>query len=271
MWGLIYYLPFYFQSVKAWGPISTGLSTLPALVTVTVGAVVTGGLVTRLRAYLGFVWAGWLLAAAACVLTVAWRFAPRHTVALWVVTYVVLGLGHGMVLNAGNFATQAMCRPGDEAAAAATYLFLRQLGAAVGVGVGGATFQNVLARRLESDGLPRAIAEDAEGFVPRLLAMPNDDSPEGVLKTRIVDAYDVGFNGVFAFYLGVAGVALIVSVLFIRHFPLDKELSSEHQLQATRVTRILGGKEGEKSGTGTDGTASAEGVRRSLSSSDQTV
>ncbi|RYP64785.1 hypothetical protein DL769_006530 [Monosporascus sp. CRB-8-3] len=236
MWGLLYYLPFYFQSIKAFSPISTGLSTLPALLTVTVGAVITGRLVTRLRTYLVFIRAGWLLAALACTLTVTWRFAGSGT-AMWVVTYVVLGLGHGMVLNAGNFATQAMCAPGDEAHAAATYLFLRQLGAAVGVGVGGSTFQNVMAVRLGRDGLSRDIAVHAEAFVAELRSMPEGSE----LKERITDAYEFGFGGVFALYLGVAGIALIISLIFIKHFPLDKELSSEHRLEANKVTRIFDG------------------------------
>ncbi|RYP79260.1 hypothetical protein DL770_006745 [Monosporascus sp. CRB-9-2] len=38
--------------IKAFSPISTGLSTLPALLTVKVGAVIKGRLVTRLRTYL---------------------------------------------------------------------------------------------------------------------------------------------------------------------------------------------------------------------------
>ncbi|EMR72531.1 putative efflux pump antibiotic resistance protein [Eutypa lata UCREL1] len=239
MWGLLYYLPFYFQTLKAFSPISTGLSTLPSLVTVTVGAVITGRLVTRLQSYVGFVQVGWLIAAVACALTVTWRFTSVTT-AMWVITYLLIGLGHGMVLNAGNFATQAMCRPGDEASAAATYLFLRQLGAAVGVGVGGSAFQNVMAARLEQDGLPRAIAENAEAYVEELRRLP-----EGAdLKARVLAAYDVGFGGVFALYLAVAGVALVLSLLFVRHFPLDKELSSEHRLEATKVTRIFDGTSG---------------------------
>ncbi len=80
--------------MKAFSPISTGLSTLPALATLTVGAVVTGRLVTRFQAYVGFVWAGWLIAAVASALTVAWRFT-NNTTALWVTTYLLIGLGHG--------------------------------------------------------------------------------------------------------------------------------------------------------------------------------
>ncbi len=152
-----------------------------------------------------------------------------------------------MVLNAGNFATQAMCLPGDEGNAAATYLFLRQLGAAVGVGTGGSVFQNVMAAQLARDGLPRAVAEQAEGLVTELLAAAADDADELALqegarvRVLLLAAYDAGFTGVFALYLGTAAAALLLSLLFIRHFPLDKVLGSEHRLGANRVTRILGG------------------------------
>ena len=252
MWGLLYYLPFYFQSVKGFGPLSTGLSTLPALATVTLGAVLTGRLVTRLQAYLAFLRGGWAIAAGACALTVAWRTAAGGAgAALWVPTYLLVGLGHGAVLSAGNFGSQAMCAPGDEAAAASAYLFLRQLGAAVGVGVGGSAFQNVLRARLDAslsaDQLrrvrlppPDVIAQSAEAFVHELLAMPDDDG-EGGVKARILDAYSAAFQAVFAFYLAAAVVALVLSFVFVRHVPLDKELCSEHRLEANRVTRILDG------------------------------
>lgn len=48
-----------------------------------------------------------------------------------------------MVLNAQNYATQAIAQPRDEAAAAAMYVFLRSFDMAMGVGVGGSVFQNV--------------------------------------------------------------------------------------------------------------------------------
>ena len=274
MWGLLYYLPFYFQSVKGFGPLSTGLSTLPALATVTLGAVLTGRLVTRLQAYLAFLRGGWAIAAAACALTVAWRTGGDGGAgaALWVPTYLLVGLGHGAVLNAGNFGSQAMCAAGDEAAAASAYLFLRQLGAAVGVGVGGSAFQNVLrvrlAASLSADQLrrlhlppPDVIAQRAEAFVHELLAMPDDDS--GV-KARILDAYSAGFQAVFAFYLAAATVALVLSFVFVRHFPLDKELCSEHRLEANRVTRIL---DGVGVGAGKVGAESEKRSRGSASAS----
>ncbi|KAH7303736.1 major facilitator superfamily domain-containing protein [Stachybotrys elegans] len=49
-------------------------------------------------------------------LTILWDV--NTTTSLWVTTLVILGVGHGSILNAQNFAAQAMCRPGEEGLAA---------------------------------------------------------------------------------------------------------------------------------------------------------
>jgi hypothetical protein len=117
------------------------------------------------------------------------------------------------------------------------YLFLRQFGAAIGVGVGGSTFQNVMALKLEWEGLPAEIASEAELYVAQLHLLP-DGSDE---KSKILDAYRFGFAGVFQVYLGVAAVALILSVLFIKHYSLDKTLSTQHTLHESRASKLLVG------------------------------
>jgi hypothetical protein len=151
---------------------------------------------------------------------------------------ILLGFGHGSILNAQNFGTQAMCKAGDESAAAAMYGFFRQFGSALGVGIGGSCFQNIMALKLQSEGLPVEIVRNAEAFVGELEALPDSD-----VKTSILDGYRYGFQGVYAMFLGISALAFCLSLL-VKHFDMNKKLDTKHTLEKNRVSRLIDDKLG---------------------------
>lgn len=155
-------------------------------------------------------------------LTISWdRGTPT---AVWAVEMIILGFGHGLNLNALNTASQAVSKPGDEGRAVGMYAFLRSFGMAVGVGVSGSVFQNVMKSKLQDLDLESAIATNAEAYLIVLRAM--DDSPA---RQAIIDAYVAGFHGVFGLLTGLGGLAFIFS-LFIKHDEINKELITDHKL-----------------------------------------
>ncbi|KAI0198799.1 hypothetical protein F4808DRAFT_245684 [Astrocystis sublimbata] len=156
---------------------------------------------------------------------------------VWVISLLIGGISHGAILGAQNFATQAMCKLGDEGAAAAMYIFVRQLGIAVGVGIGATTFQNVLKLKLGWEGLPTEIGDHADTYLPTLHRLP-----EGHVKDTIYDAYKLGFQIVFATWLAISVVILVLCVVFIKHADMDRKLMSEHHLDSERVTKHWGKK-----------------------------
>ncbi|KAI1185530.1 major facilitator superfamily transporter [Nemania serpens] len=227
MYGLLYYGPFFFLSVKAYSPLDTGVAMLPATLTVTGAGIICGRLVTRYNNYRWAICVGWLIASIGAGLFLIW---PHHDgVGVWLVTYLVIGTGQGAILNAQNFATQAMCKQGDEAAAASMYAFVRQFGMALGVGIGGTTFQNVMAIKLRWLGLPVEIAKQAESYIAVLHSLPS-----GTYKDNVLEAYKYGFTGLYAFYLGLSVVALGLSLVFIKNVDLTRHLESEHRLDGSR-------------------------------------
>ncbi|KAI8628044.1 major facilitator superfamily transporter [Xylariaceae sp. FL1651] len=227
MYGLLYYGPFFFLSVKQFSPLDTGVSMLPATLTVTMMGIICGRLVTRYNNYRWPVCIGWLVASIGAGLFIIWPY--NNSAGVWVVTYLIIGTGQGAVLNAQNFASQAMCKKGDEAAAAAMYAFVRQFGMALGVGVGGTAFQNVMAIKLRQLGLPVDIAKQAESYISVLHTMP-----DGEHKNKIFEAYNYGFTGLYSFYLGVSFFALVVSLLFVKNADLTRVHESEHKLEVSR-------------------------------------
>jgi hypothetical protein len=186
---------------------------------------------TRLGRFRWAIWTGWGITTLACGLSILWDISTPTV--LWVVNLIILSIGHALVLNSQNYATQAICRNGDEGSAAAMYVFLRSWGTALGVGLGGSIFQNVVKVKLVEFGLPTEIASHAEAFIVILRSMP--DSPT---KTLILEAYVYGFHGVYACFCAIAGLAGIAS-LFIKHHDMDKELVSEHELCDNRFLRKL--------------------------------
>ncbi|KAG8169613.1 hypothetical protein KVR01_000358 [Diaporthe batatas] len=233
LFGQLYYIPFYFMSVLEYSPIHTGLALLPVMLTLVPGSIITGVLITRWNGYRWPIWSGWVVTTIACGLSTMWD--ADTSIGIWVVTLILLGFGHGAVLNAQNFASQAICNDGEEAAAAAMYGFLRHFGTALGVGIGGSAFQNIMALKLSWTDLPDGaeIAKNAEAFIVQLLEMPA--SPQ---KTTIVDGYVFGFQGVYRVYLGISAVAFLIS-LTIKHYDMNKELATDHQLQDNNLSRIV--------------------------------
>ncbi|KAF3020112.1 hypothetical protein E8E14_006144 [Neopestalotiopsis sp. 37M] len=232
MYGQLYYVPSYFLAVKGYSPVHTGLALFPVMSTLVPSSVIAGNLVTRTNNYRYAICIGWLMAAIGSGLMI--MFDMNTSIAQWAIPLVVLGLGHGAILNAQNFATQAMCQSGEEGAAAAMYGFMRQFGMALGVGVGGSTFQNVMALKLSWEGLPEDIAKNSEAYVNRLWALLDQ-----VLRTQIIKAYVFGFKGVFSVYFGIATVALLVSLVGIKQFDMNKAVVTDHRLHQSRLTNML--------------------------------
>jgi MFS family permease len=203
---------------------------LPATLTVTSSGIICGRLVTRYNNYRWAICLGWFIASLGAGLFIIWPV--NNSAAVWVITYLVIGTGQGAVLNAQNFASQAMCKAGDEAAAAGMYAFVRQFGMALGVGIGGTTFQNIMRLKLRWLGLPLGIAREAEGYISVLHMLPASH-----FKDQVFEAYNYGFTGLYSFYLGVSVFALVLSLLFIENTDLTRRHESEHRLDGRRFER----------------------------------
>ncbi|KAI0849398.1 major facilitator superfamily transporter [Daldinia vernicosa] len=230
LYGTLYYCPFYFMSVKEYSPIDAGVATLPNLLLFAVSGIITGRLVTRFNNFRWAIWFGWFFSCVATAMYTAWRVNDSKPV--WVISYMIGGMSHGAILNAQNFASQALCKPGDEGAAAAMYIFARQFGMALGVGIGATTFQNVMKLKLRWEGLPTSIADYAEAYIPTLHSLP-----PGPVRDATYDAYKFGFQIVVATWLGISVLVLFLTLVFIKHADMNRKLDTDHHIDSTRMFR----------------------------------
>lgn len=209
------------MSVKGLTPVMTGLAILPVMVICIPSSVVTGLIVTKTADYRRPIWVGWILLIIGSGLTIL--FGQETPVAAWVTILLVVGLGHGAILNAQNFATQAMCKREEEVSAAGMYVSGRQFGMAFGVGVGASIFQNTMEMKLRWEGLDTAIASNGEAFIAQLWHRSTDDP----FRTPISGAYVFGFRALCSFFTCLSALAFLLS-LFIKQFPMRQRVDSEH-------------------------------------------
>ncbi|KAH4210187.1 hypothetical protein HBI25_058870 [Parastagonospora nodorum] len=214
----LYYIPFYFMSVRGQSPTEAGKDLLPAMCLLVPGSIVVSVITSRLGRYRWAIWGGWTVTTLASGLLLLFGIHTSD-----VVLYVILavfGIGTGMVLTSVNVGIQAISRPEDCSMAASMYGFFRSLGMPLGVALAGTIFQNAMSENLAASGLPAEIAHDSERWVYVLRTMA--DGPQ---KTAILEAYMKGFQYVFMMMTGISGSALAVSFV-IRKFSMDKALST---------------------------------------------
>ncbi|KAF4919655.1 Efflux pump FUS6 [Colletotrichum viniferum] len=223
----LYYIPFYFISVRFVTPTQSGLNLFPVTCLLLPGSIVVSVLTSRLGRFRWAIWSGWALATVGCGLLVL--LDENTTTALWAIYFAIFGIGNGMVLTSVNVGTQAISRIEDCGRAACMYAFMRTLGMSVGVAIGGTTFQNVMVNRLRELGLPETIGRNAEAFATELAGMASWDP----VRLGALSAYVKGFQGVFWVMTATAASGFITS-LMIRKHSMDKTLESRFTLEGTR-------------------------------------
>ncbi|KAJ6084921.1 hypothetical protein N7499_004550 [Penicillium canescens] len=232
LWCALYYLPLYYEAVKEYSPILSGVALFPETFTVAPSGMVAGILITVTGRYRWAVWLGWVLSTIGlgllCLIKV-------HTsVAGWIFLNIVSGLGLGILFPSLGYAIQASSEPENLAIAVAMFSFFRALGQSIGVAVGGVVFQNrMFSNLMKYPGLAPmadAYSKDAAGLVQIIKAMA--DSAD---KANLKEAYTDSLRTVWSVCCAVSGVALVISLL-TEHYDLDRDLETNQGLRGDDET-----------------------------------
>ncbi|KAJ5475214.1 hypothetical protein N7539_008280 [Penicillium diatomitis] len=227
LWCTLYYLPLYYEAVKEYSPILSGVALFPETFTVAPSAVVAGILITHTGNYRSVIWAGWLISTIGLGLMCIIK--PSTSIAGWILLNVVPGIGLGLLFPSLGYAVQASAAPENLAIAVAMFSFFRAMGQAIGVAVGGVVFQNRMRQNLlgYANLAPMAdqYSQDAAGLVQVIKAMA-----EGPDKSNLKEAYTDSLRIVWAVCCAVSFVALVLS-LFTKSYDLDQVLDSAQGLR----------------------------------------
>lgn len=223
LWSLLYYMPLYFEAVKGFGPILTGVAMFPWTFTVAPCAVITGIVIAKTGKYRMANWIGWFLATLGAGLLVLIK--PNTSTPAWIFLNLVGGVGTGILFPAMALAVQASAAAKDQAYAANIFSFFRAFGQTIGVAVGGVIFQNQMKKKLLTYPLLADMAgpysQDAAGLVEIIKNMPN-----GLMKDQLKESYTDALKYVWIVMTVFAGICFL-AVLFIDEYDMNGALETE--------------------------------------------
>lgn len=237
LWSLLYYLPLYYEAVKSYPPTIVGLAVFPETFTIAPISIVVGILVSRTGRYRWSIWSGWSVTVLGMALLS--KFLNNNTsIPGFIFLNLVVGIGLGLLFASMNLAAQAAAGERYVGFAAGMYVFMRSLGQAVGIAVGGVVFQSQFEIKLRESGggglgNATALARDASALVQVIEAMPRGSSQ----RTGIVTAYAEALEVVWAVLAALAGAALLMS-LATEGLSLDAVQVSEQALRESSGRRV---------------------------------
>ncbi|KAI0426004.1 MFS general substrate transporter [Xylaria sp. FL1042] len=232
VYAQLFYVPLYLICVKGLSATLTGVYLMATLLLVLPISLISGALITRFGSFL---WSIQLGFACLVVSNGVFLLISRHrSLVAHLFLILTLSVGDGLVILSVNIAAQAIASRRNVAYAASMFLFMRQVGACLGVAIGGTVFQNMLQEALERhEFLHEAALETSRNAVAvsdTFAAL--HDGPE---KIALLDSFVEGFHGIFYLLLALATASLVLS-LFVRHHDMNKQVESEHQLEGSVST-----------------------------------
>lgn len=234
LWCLLYYEPLYYEAVKGYSPIISGVAIFPETFTVAPVSVVVGFLVTYTGRYRWALWSGWVLTTLG--LGILYLLDTDTSVVAWIFLNLVCGIGMGLLFPSMAFAIQASSTNADLAFAVAMFSFFRAFGQAIGVAVGGTVFQNEMKKQLLGYPLLASKAveysADASGLVQIIKKFP-----EGMAKTQLIQSYADALKIVWITMCALSGLALILS-LWTKGLDLNKPLETDQGFREKKTIDI---------------------------------
>lgn len=234
--ALVYYLPLYYQGVKGFNTIITGVAVFPETLTVAPASVIIGTAISKIGTYKWAVWLGWLVSILG--LGILYLLDVNTTTVQWIFINIAAGVGTGILYPALQFAVQAPMSDEDLPSAVAMFSFFRALGQTLGIAIGGTIVQNELYTKIsahpELAPMAAAYSKDASALAQIIWTMP-----EGAARTDLIQAYADALKVVWVVMCGLAGLGFLIGLL-IRDYPLDRLLAGEQRQPEGDTERILG-------------------------------
>ncbi|KAI1411476.1 MFS drug transporter [Hypoxylon sp. FL1857] len=232
--GHEYYLPLYFQSVKQASPLHSGILIIPMMITEAIVDIAVGFFINRTGRYREVIWAGAAFLTLGTGLYIS--FGPDTSVAKIIGFEILGGPGPGLLFQAPMIAIQNTVSQADTASATSTLGFIRNLGTALSIVLGGVVFQNSMNTRhssLVAAGLSDSVLEALSGDHAAANVEIVQTIQDAAQRRAAVDAYAWSVRNMFIMYTGIAGVGLVASA-FIKH----RRLKTEHTETKTGIENM---------------------------------
>ncbi|KAG0309144.1 hypothetical protein BGZ99_000975 [Dissophora globulifera] len=206
--GILFYLPVYFQVIKGESATIGGLETIPFIVGITITSISSGFWVLKKGTFAFFPALGNFLFVVGSALCLLFEMNTKRVATVFIL--MVCGFALGFTTQSSTLAVQSAVKPKYMATVTASVQFVRSLGQVFGVAIVGTVFNN----RLEESLLKDFPTDPAILRVTQDYSFIDDYNPEQ--KLEILDSFLTGMH--YAFYCCIAFCSLaFISSCFIQH------------------------------------------------------
>ncbi|GAM19563.1 hypothetical protein SAMD00019534_027380 [Acytostelium subglobosum LB1] len=207
MFGVIYYIPLYFQIVGGLSATSSGLQLLPTMMGIVVMGVVSGFLITRFGHYKSYPIIGTIMMTVGTFLMSLWSTGVSSQ-AVYIGFQLLVGSGIGLTMQILTMVVQNSVEYKYVSIATATISFFRTIGGVVSVSLYSAiliaSFHNNLSL------LPPDILGDVDPYTFRTELLTS--MADGAQKTAFLDAYSRAMSTVFIAAGPFAAIGFLLSL-----------------------------------------------------------
>jgi hypothetical protein len=198
--SMLYSLAIWFQAVKGTTAVQSGIDTIPMVLSLVVGAIMSGGIVRRTGYYVPWMFVSTVLMSIGSGLTTTFDLSTGHS--KWIGYQVLFGFGLGTAMQQPSMAAQTVLDQKDVSTGVSLMFFSQSLGGAIFVCIGQVLFRNYLASTLRSISGINIRAIFAAGATDLAKAVPADK------LTDVLTVYNDGLRKAFI-------VAVAVSCLMV--------------------------------------------------------
>ncbi|KAJ5823819.1 Major facilitator superfamily domain general substrate transporter [Penicillium robsamsonii] len=225
LYWVLFFIPVYFQAILGSSPARAGVQMLPMTLVAVPGAAIAVVVLSRFGKYKALHLAGFVILTLGMGL---FAHLDRYSSdAEWIVFQVIAALGSGMILNTLLPAFQAPLAELDQAAATATWSFMRSFGNVWGVAIPASIFNNQFNRYAYriSDANVREILSNGHAYQHASNTFINSLSDP--VKNEVIEVFSDSLKLVWEVSVVFCGLACIL-VFFEKDVPLRKELETDY-------------------------------------------
>lgn len=202
---MVYFIPIWFQAVKGVSAKESGIRTIPLVLSLVLGTIVSGAATSKIGYYTQFAYISAVVMPIGAGLISTWEVDTGN--GKWIGYQVLYGFSLGLGMQQAQLAAQTVLKRADVPTGLALMVFMQTLGGAVFISVG----QNVLTSRLVS-----GITQLVEGLDPAMIVntgatdlrdlVPADQLP------AVLEVYNEALRQVFLIATGMAAVTILGAV-----------------------------------------------------------
>ncbi|KAJ5774689.1 hypothetical protein N7457_009585 [Penicillium paradoxum] len=146
MISMLYTLPLWFQGVRGTSAVKSGIDTIPMVLALVVGAIMSGSIITATGYYVPWMFVGAILMSTGAGLMTTFELDTNH--AAWIGYQVLFGIGIGTGMQQPSLAAQTILPMNEVPIGISLMFFSQSLGGAVFIAISQSQFQNYLGANL---------------------------------------------------------------------------------------------------------------------------